>query len=121
MAKPTLTELLAQRAELEKQIAEAQRHDRADAIAQVRTLMAQYGLTLADIGTKSSAPVRSVGNASVEFNPMPKDKTKDKAKVKVAAKYRDSASGQTWAGRGLQPNWLKVALASGRKLSDFAL
>jgi DNA-binding protein H-NS len=40
---------------------------------------------------------------------------------KVAAKYRNSATGDTWSGRGLQPNWLKAALASGRKIEDFAV
>ena len=40
---------------------------------------------------------------------------------KVAAKYRDSATGNSWSGRGLQPNWLKAALASGRKLEEFAV
>ena len=33
----------------------------------------------------------------------------------------DPATGTTWSGRGLQPKWLKAALASGRKLSDFAV
>ena len=39
--------------------------------------------------------------------------------AKVAPKYRDTATGQTWSGRGLQPNWLKAALAAGRKIDDF--
>lgn len=33
--------------------------------------------------------------------------------------YRDAATGQTWSGKGLQPKWLKVALARGKSLSDF--
>ena len=107
MAKPSLTDLLAQKAELEKQIAETQRSERTEAVAQVRALMSQYGLTLADIGSRSAAASRPSGNA--------------KPKAKVAAKYRDATSGQTWSGRGLQPNWLKAALAGGSKLSDFAL
>ena len=97
----TLSELLAQKAALEKQIAEAQREERAQAIAQIRSLMAQYGLTLADIAGKaaSAAP----------------------AAAKVAPKYRDPATGATWSGRGLQPKWLKAALDAGRPLSEFAL
>jgi DNA-binding protein H-NS len=39
----------------------------------------------------------------------------------VPAKYRDPATGTGWSGRGLQPKWLKAALADGRKLSDFAV
>ena len=34
----------------------------------------------------------------------------------MAAKYRNKATGETWSGRGLQPRWLKAALASGKKL-----
>ena len=45
----------SQKAALDKKIADRQRAERADAIAQVRTLMAQYGLTLADIGKAASA------------------------------------------------------------------
>lgn len=98
----TIQELLAQRDALEKQIAEAQRSAKADAIAKVRALMAEYGLTAADLAGKSAA-------------------TKSDSVKKVAAKYRDPASGQTWSGRGLKPKWLQAALAEGKSLSDFAL
>jgi DNA-binding protein H-NS len=103
MAK--LNELLAQKAELEKQIIEAQREERSAAVAQVRSLMAQYGLTAADIGNGRIAPApRRTGSGG-----------------KVAAQYRDPSTGDTWSGRGLQPKWLKAALASGRSLSDFTV
>ncbi len=100
----TLTELLAQKAELEKKIIETQREEKSQAISQVKTLMAQYGLTLADLGTRAPTPGRSGGTGR-----------------KVAAKYRNPATGDTWSGRGLQPKWLKAALAAGRSLADFAL
>ncbi len=103
MTKLSLDDLLAQKAALEKQIADTQRAERAEAVAQVRALMSQYGLTLADIGAKStSAAKRGTG-------------------TKVAAKYRDPATGNAWSGRGLKPNWLKAALEAGRSLSDFAV
>lgn len=105
MANPSLSELLAQKAELEKQIAHKQSSERAEAIAQVRSLMAQYGLTLADLGSKAASAPRRNGAGT----------------GKVAAKFRDAATGQTWSGRGLQPNWLKAELAAGRKISEFAL
>jgi len=40
---------------------------------------------------------------------------------KVAPKYRDPASGETWAGRGARPRWLVAHLKAGRKLTDFAI
>lgn len=97
----SLTELLAQRAALEQQIAHTQREERQKAIAQVRTLMSEYGLTAADLNARPAKKVR--------------------AGAKVAAKFRNQATGETWSGRGLQPRWLKAALASGKKLSDFAV
>ena len=104
---PTLQELLAQKAALDKQIAETQRQERSDAIAKVKSLMAEYGLTPTDIvGKASSAPRPTTSSSSGK---------------KVAPKYRNPDTGETWTGRGLQPNWLKGALASGKKLSDFTL
>jgi DNA-binding protein H-NS len=39
---------------------------------------------------------------------------------KVAVKYRDK-QGNTWAGRGAQPVWLRERLKAGAKLEDFAV
>lgn len=41
--------------------------------------------------------------------------------VKVKPKYRDAKTGDTWAGRGVQPRWLTAALKSGKKLEDFLI
>jgi DNA-binding protein H-NS len=98
-----LTELLAQKATLDQQIADAQREERAAAIAQIRSLMAEHGLTVADLSARRSVS----GKAS--------------RGGKVAPKYRNQATGETWSGRGLQPRWLKAALAAGKKLADFAV
>lgn len=97
----TLQELLTQKEALEREIELTKKRDRAEAIAKVRSLMAEYGLTLADLGGRTAAAPKASGGG------------------KVAAKYRDAATGQTWSGRGLQPNWLKAALAAGRSLDDF--
>src|SRR5262249_37478096 len=39
---------------------------------------------------------------------------------KVPVKYRDK-SGNTWAGRGARPVWLREKLKAGAKLEDFAV
>jgi DNA-binding protein H-NS len=103
-----LADLMAQKAALEKQIAEAQTQERSAAIAQIKDLMAQHGLTVADIGGKPSSA-------------QPSGKKGPRKGSKVPAKYRDPATGQSWSGRGLQPKWLQAALAQGRKLGDFAV
>lgn len=96
----TLKELLAQRAALDEQINQTKDRERSEAIARVKTLMSEYGLTVADLNTRAPKAVKV---------------------SKVAAKYRNQATGETWSGRGLQPKWLKAAIAGGAKLSDFAL
>lgn len=102
-----LKDLLAQKAALEQQIEDAARAERADAVAKVKALMAEHGLSLADLSARAPS-AKAKGGAR-------------KSGGKVAAKYRDAATGATWSGRGLRPNWLKAALASGRKLEDFAV
>jgi DNA-binding protein H-NS len=99
----TLQELIAQKDALEKEIERTKQQSRSDAVAKVRALMQEYGLSAADLSGKPAGKVRA-GKGT-----------------KVAAKYRDAATGETWSGRGLQPKWLKAALASGRKLTDFAV
>jgi hypothetical protein len=39
---------------------------------------------------------------------------------RVPVKYRDK-EGNTWAGRGAQPVWLREKLKAGAKLDDFAV
>ena len=94
----TLQELLAQRAELDAKIEQTKDSVRAEAVAKVKSLMAENGLTIADISTR----------------------TPKVAKVsKVAVKYRNQATGETWSGRGLQPKWLKAAITGGATLQEF--
>jgi len=99
----SLKELLSQKEALERQIALTQKSERENAIARVRALMDEHGLSVSDLaGKRASKSGAKKGN-------------------KVAAKYRNPSTGDTWSGRGLQPNWLKAQLASGRKIADFAI
>lgn len=104
---PTLQEMIAQKEALEKQIKEATSHGRNEAIAKVKALMAEHGLKASDLGTKTGGTPKSAGKA--------------KTGAKVAAKYRNGATSETWSGRGLQPRWLKAAMAGGKKIEDFAV
>lgn len=40
---------------------------------------------------------------------------------KVKPKYRNSATGETWTGRGKRPRWFAAALAAGKKEKDFLI
>jgi DNA-binding protein H-NS len=100
----TLNELIAQKAALEKEIESRRTQEREDAVAKVRALMNEHGLTMADLSARGSRAGNSASKGS-----------------KVAAKYRNPATGDSWSGRGLQPKWLKAAIASGKTLQDFAV
>jgi DNA-binding protein H-NS len=41
--------------------------------------------------------------------------------VKVKPKYRDPKTGDTWAGRGVQPRWLTAAVKTGKKIEDYLI
>jgi DNA-binding protein H-NS len=141
MPRNSLTDLLAQKAALDKKIAEMQQAHRSDAINKVKAMMAEYGLTAADLGVGGTGPAnpfegggrrgsngpRSASNARPESsgdgNTKGGQRRKPSANAgkKVAPKYRNPATGDTWSGRGLKPKWLVAALDSGRSLSEFAL
>ena len=100
----SLQDLLDRKAALEKEIETTRKQERADAISKVRALMTQYGLTVSDLSSKGAPKAGGSGKGG-----------------KVAVKYRNTATGDTWSGRGLQPKWLKAALAAGRKIDEFSV
>ncbi|SDZ80904.1 MULTISPECIES: H-NS family nucleoid-associated regulatory protein [Acidovorax] len=81
-------ELLKQREDLERKINEARRNELSEAVAQVRALVAEFGLTAQDVFPAGRARSASAGS-------------------KVAPKYRNPATGQTWTGRGKPPKWIQ--------------
>ena len=100
----TYQELLAQQQELNRQIEAARKAEVANAVTQIKELMAQYNLSVEEIAGKSSS-----------------GKTSSTKGGKVAAKYRNPETGDTWTGRGRQPKWVEAALAAGKKLEDLAI
>ncbi|WP_394791321.1 H-NS family nucleoid-associated regulatory protein [Rhodoferax sp.] len=86
---PTYKELLQQRELLEQKISEARTLENAEAIEKVKALVADFGLTAEDIFSNG------------------KTSTKTKSVVKVAPKYRNPATGDTWTGRGKPPKWIQ--------------
>lgn len=93
----TYETLLAQRAELDKQIADARALEHAAAVSAVREVVAKFNLLPADIFVTKGKPSTNKGK-------------------KAPVKYRDGATGKTWSGRGVRPTWLQ-----GKELSDYAV
>lgn len=102
-----LAELMAQKAALEKQIAEMQTSARKEAIAKVKAIMTEYNLTIADLTAQARGQRIGPGTTGTVS--------------RVAPKYRDPVGGGTWTGRGLKPKWLQAALAEGKTLADFLI
>ncbi len=85
--------LLAQRAELEAQIAAVREEEVANALEQIRQLVDEYDLHEEVQFTRASRGAPRGSGAGVARGP-------------VAAKYRDPDSGATWSGRGKPPAWI---------------
>lgn len=82
-------------AELQKKAEEARRSELAGAIAQIKSLMKQFNLTIKDLKLKDGKLSKGAGKS-------------------VAAKYRDPVSGETWTGRGRTPAWAAQAKAENK-------
>lgn len=83
-------DLLKQREELDQKIDEARRSELNDAKAKVRQLIADFGLTQQDV-----FPSGRAGRPSTTTG------------TKVAPKFRNPETGQTWTGRGKPPKWIQ--------------
>lgn len=97
ITETNLDTLLAQRAELDSQIASMQAEAQKEAIAKARSFVAKHNLKPEDVFPASRKAVSAKS---------------------VPVKYRDE-NGNTWTGRGLKPRWLHDALASGATLDSF--
>jgi DNA-binding protein H-NS len=85
----TLSELIKQKEALESQIEATRKAEISDAMAKVKALVAEHGLKASDI-------FKSVKTAN-----------KSSGRSKVAAKYYDPSSGNSWSGRGKEPKWIQ--------------
>ena len=87
-----IEKMIAERAALDQRIAEARQGQLKGAIAQVHQIMADHGLSMADIGGKGGKTVKAAKSGG--------------SGNKVAPKYKNPATGATWTGRGKPPLWI---------------
>jgi DNA-binding protein H-NS len=69
---------------------------------------------------KAKELTRQLSRLGEEIGPKRKQWGSSLKGRKVPAKYRDR-SGNTWAGRGAVPVWLREKIKAGAKLQDFAV
>ena len=103
---PVLPSLLAQKVELDKQIAQAKAEEKAAVLSHIRSAMDQYEITAEEL---TAAPKRGRKPGS----------TNSGERKPVAPKYQ--LDDKTWTGRGKQPKWVVEALASGLTLEDLLI
>lgn len=103
----------AQIRQLREKLESQKTEERRAAIGQAKALVKAHGLSAAELGL-SVGGRRGPAKAAKASKPAT-------GRSKVAAKYRDPATGNTWTGRGKTPNWLTAKLAAGRSKADFAV
>jgi len=104
---PSYNDLLKQIETLTQQADELRKQETAAVIADIKQKMAQYGLSISDL-TDNRSTGRSIKKSASKG-------------AKVAAKYRNPASGETWSGRGRTPKWLADAESAGKSRDSFAV
>jgi DNA-binding protein H-NS len=111
----TLTQLETRIHKLQRQADALRQRKSAEVIANIRSLMAQYGLTSADLDAKGAAgnagvaAVKRRGRPSGSRNATNGVGKKAAALPKLPPKYRDPVSGLTWSGHARPPAWIKDA------------
>ena len=71
---------------------------------------------LSDFKDKAAALGLSLNALMGSSKPTPERKQRRSKGEKVAAKYRNPETGDTWTGRGREPSWIK-----GKNRDEFAL
>jgi DNA-binding protein H-NS len=97
----TYAQLQDQIAKLQAKADSVRNEELAAVMARIREDIKAYKITMQDLFGKSVGAAR-----------------KGKAKSSRQAKYGDGA-GNVWVGRGPRPQWLRDALAAGKKLEEF--
>lgn len=100
----TYSELMAQAQALMAQAEQARKTELADAIADIKAKMKEYGITVADLGGAAAGARRG-----------------GKVKSGAPAKYR-GPNGELWAGGpGRKPEWVRSLLAAGKSIEDYRI
>ena len=83
----TYKDLQSQIEKLQKQAEQARDKEIATVVAQIRTMMTDYGIQASDLGITS--------------------KRKRKSGTPAAPKFQNPQTGETWTGRGRAPKWIE--------------
>lgn len=110
----SLDEMLALRTQIDQRLADLAASEVAKLEARLETLK---GIANIETAARSDNPAPQAKQTRLPSKA--KSKRGPKKGTKVAAKYVDKKSGNSWTGRGLAPTWIKDHEAKGGKRDDF--
>lgn len=111
MARKSYEQIQRQIEALQAAADKLRRKEVDEVIDRIRQAIDHYGLTAVDLGLGRTAAVARKKKAAAAG--------RGKAAPKASpVAYRNEA-GQTWAGRGKRPQWLRDALEAGHTLDQF--
>jgi len=100
----TYSELMAEALKLMAQAEQARKDELSSVVADIKSQMKKFGITLADLGGTASGAKRA-----------------GKSKSSAPAKFR-GPNGELWAGGpGRKPEWVRAVLASGKSVEEFRI
>jgi DNA-binding protein H-NS len=107
----SLQQLLEQRDQLEAAIATERTRMRDSGLETIRETIARLGLTQDDVMRLFPKPAASRSTSEGERGSHLRGR-------KVPPKYHDPATGHSWSGRGIKPNWLRAFEEKGGSLDS---
>jgi DNA-binding protein H-NS len=75
----------------------------------------------AALSRKADALKKELASLGSDYGDVGRIALYGRKKRKVPAKYRNPKTGDTWAGRGAQPVWMREAIKAGKKPDDFLI
>ena len=128
-AMASLIDLNRKIAKLQKQADAIKNREKKSVIEQIRQAIHHYELTPADLFSPNGTPVGRRGRRSASANlgllsdegsvrPRRGRPVGSVSRKPVPIRYRDQ-DGNTWTGRGKQPNWLKAHIENGHDIEEF--
>lgn len=119
-------------AELQKQADELYAKERKTALQECKEKIKAYDLTASELGLtgavgrgRKPSSKNTAGKSATAKNKSTATGKKASRKTRKPVKKADpkfmGPNGETWAGRGKQPNWLSELLNNGAALDDFRL
>jgi histone H1/5 len=149
MQSKKLAQIKQQIAKLEREADKVRKAGVKGVVKQIKDLMEEHGIALADLGTasgrpgrpaKAAKPGRKPGRPAKAAKPGRKPgrpakaataaakpakataKTKKASTTKTKPKYRSADNAKlVWSGRGRPPTWAKSWVDAGKKLDDLLI